>query len=70
MLVLGLAQMELELFAECPIRLDESKGKTLSTFVETVVDSSRYFVLRCEVRLYSSLILYRPLIALLGNTAS
>jgi len=33
--------MELELFAECPIRLDESKGKTLSTFVETVVRRRR-----------------------------
>jgi hypothetical protein len=48
-MVLGIAEMDLQLYAECPVRLDEGKGKTLSTFVEGVVDSSRYFVIRCEV---------------------
>eukprot|EP00903_Cladosiphon_okamuranus_P014533 g13480.t1 len=37
-----------ELFAECPVRLDN--GRTLQVYVESVIDSSRYFVLRCEDR--------------------
>ncbi|CAN0084952.1 unnamed protein product, partial [Phaeothamnion confervicola] len=37
-----------ELFAECPVRLGE--GRTLAQSVESVTDSSRYFVLRCEDR--------------------
>eukprot|EP00752_Nemacystus_decipiens_P003393 g3139.t2 len=35
-----------ELFAECAVRLDH--GRTLQVYVESVIDSSRYFVLRCE----------------------
>lgn len=38
----------LELFAECPIHLE--KDDALSKFVDEVVDSSRYFVLRCKDR--------------------
>ncbi|CAM9768429.1 unnamed protein product [Discosporangium mesarthrocarpum] len=34
------------LFAECAIRL--GAGRTLQSYVEPVMDSSRYFVLRCE----------------------
>ena len=38
------------LFAECPIVIDEAfKKKKLDFYVESVVDSSRYFVLRVEV---------------------
>lgn len=36
----------LELFAECAIHLE--KDDALSKFVDEVVDSSRYFVLRCK----------------------
>ncbi|CAM9717208.1 unnamed protein product [Ectocarpus fasciculatus] len=35
-----------ELFAQCEVRLDG--GRTLQVYVESVIDSSRYFVLRCE----------------------
>ncbi|CAM9273251.1 unnamed protein product [Sphacelaria rigidula] len=35
-----------ELFAECEVRLEN--GRTVQVFVEPVIDSSRYFVLRCE----------------------
>jgi len=34
------------LFCSCPVRLDE--GKPLYTYFDTVVDSSRYFVVRAE----------------------
>ncbi|CAN0520982.1 unnamed protein product, partial [Ectocarpus sp. 12 AP-2014] len=35
-----------ELFAQCEVLLDG--GRTLQVYVESVIDSSRYFVLRCE----------------------
>ncbi len=38
---------ELVLFSECPIVLENNM--IISNFVENVVDSSRYFVLRIEV---------------------
>mmetsp|Transcript_65600 Transcript_65600/g.148027 ORF Transcript_65600/g.148027 Transcript_65600/m.148027 type:complete len:353 (-) Transcript_65600:114-1172(-) len=41
----SLVTLRHELFAECPIDL-EQPGAQLSHFVETVADSSRYFVLR------------------------
>jgi hypothetical protein len=36
------------LFAVCPVRLGD--GRYMQHYVEHVMDSSRYFVLRCEVR--------------------
>jgi hypothetical protein len=38
----------IELFAECPIQLSEHD--TISQFVDKVVDSGRYFALRCQDR--------------------
>jgi hypothetical protein len=36
------------LFAVCPVKLGD--GRYMQHYVEHVMDSSRYFVLRCEVR--------------------
>lgn len=50
---------ELVLFAECPIVLDNNM--VINNFVESVVDSSRYFVLRIEVLKSSCIFTYLSL---------
>ncbi len=37
-----------ELFAAAPVDLKNNPGKTIENWVESVTDSSRYFVVRCE----------------------
>ena len=49
------------LFAECPIKIDETfKKRKLEFYVENVVDSSRYFVLRVEVSSHEWCLHERP----------